>query len=109
MDCAYCEPPPNAEQFGARCNQGSCELYDVRQSDLSTCTRDEDCRLRSGLGCCEGCGDGNWVAVSADSSRLIDELCGGAPLPCPACEPIEPAQLVAICGAEGHCVVSELD
>lgn len=109
IDCDYCPPPEAAEQFGARCNAGSCEIYDVRVSELSACETDDDCRLRSGLNCCEGCVNGNWVAVSSDFDRVYDALCGGAPVPCPACDPIQPENLEAICGAEGHCVVSELD
>jgi hypothetical protein len=109
VDCEYCEPPPATEQFGARCAAGTCEVYDVRESDLSTCTSDDDCRLRSGLSCCEGCGDGNWVAVSNNATLLYEELCGTEPLPCPACEPIHPEDFEAICGAQGHCIVSELD
>lgn len=109
LDCAYCEPPPDLEYFAARCDAGSCEVYDVRQSDYSACDADSDCRLRAGLGCCQGCGESGWVAVSVDEEMLLKDACGGAPVPCPACQPIEPAGLVPICGSDGHCAIAVLD
>lgn len=107
VDCAYCAPPADAEQFGARCNEGSCEVFDIRQSDLSECSSDEDCRLRAGTGCCEGCGDSSWVAISAGSERLVEALCGDGPVACPACAPAEPSGWVALCGSDGHCMASQ--
>ena len=108
VDCEYCEPPPELAQFGARCDSGTCEVYDVRNSDLSACETDADCRLRLGLGCCEGCSGDEWVAVST-SDDVQQELCGGEPQPCPACATPQPEDLQAICGADGHCAVSTLD
>ncbi|HEU5075943.1 MAG TPA: BPTI/Kunitz domain-containing protein [Polyangiaceae bacterium] len=109
VDCAQCSPPAELGHFGARCNDGTCEVYDVRTSDLSACKTDADCRLRAGLSCCESCGEANWVAISTDHAQLEKELCGDMPAACPPCAPIVPDDLEAICGADGHCVVSTLD
>ena len=109
VDCVYCPPSDEIGQYGARCNEGSCEVYDVRESDISACNSDADCRLRAGLGCCEGCGETTWVAVSTDQELVMKELCPGGALPCPACLPAEPGGITAICGAKGHCAVAILE
>lgn len=107
VDCDFSPMPEELGSFGARCNEGTCEVYDVRKSDLSACERDDDCRLRAGLNCCESCGATNWVAVSTDE-RVEKELCGDMPAGCPACEPIEPVRTFAACDADGHCQVQVL-
>jgi len=109
VDCVYCPPSDEIAQYGARCNEGSCEVYDVRKSDLSACNSDADCRLRGGLGCCESCGETEWVAVSTDAELVTKELCGGLLLPCAACFPAPPEGITAICGADGHCAVAILE
>lgn len=107
LDCAYCEPPDDYQYFVPRCVAGSCEVHDVRKSDYTSCNVDSDCRLRAGLGCCQGCGEAEWVAISVDEETLLKDACGGAPVPCPACDPIEPTDLVPICDG-GHCTVAVL-
>lgn len=107
VDCAQCTVPEQLGHFGARCNEGTCEIYDVRKSDLSACETDADCRLRAGLSCCESCGETNWVAVSTDRERVEKELCGDMPAGCPACAPIEPVRTFAAC-SQGHCQVQTL-
>jgi len=109
VDCVSCPPSDEVAQYGARCNEGSCEVYDVRKSDVSACNSDADCRLRGGLGCCESCGETSWVAVSTDDELITEELCGGLLLPCPACSPAQPEGITAICGADGHCAVAMLE
>jgi hypothetical protein len=105
VDCEYCPPPAEIAPYGARCDAGTCEVYDIRKSPLSACTTDADCRLRAGLSCCQGCGSGaDWVAVSTDD-RVEQELCDGGAVPCPACVPIVPEDLIAVCGDDGHCAL----
>ncbi len=104
VDCAYCHPE-GIDNFGAICNDGRCEVYDVRQSPLSECESDDECHLRGGLGCCEGCSAEGWVAVSADSGELSQALCDGVALACPACLPMVPEGVTAVCGPSGHCLV----
>ncbi len=108
VDCEFCPIPEDLGNFGARCNEGTCEVYDVRKSDLSACKTSDDCRLRAGLNCCEGCGETNWVAVSADHERVEKELCGDMPASCPPCLPIEPERTIATCDEGGHCRVERL-
>jgi hypothetical protein len=104
VDCAFCDPP-GLEQFGTRCNMGQCEVYDVRESDLSVCENDDDCRLRNGIGCCESCSADDWVAISIDPMKLSELVCGDEPLACPPCVAIVPEGLAAACGDNGHCAV----
>jgi hypothetical protein len=103
VDCDSCDAPPESEHFAATCNAGSCEIMDIRKSELSACTTDADCRLRAGLSCCEDCSSASWVAVSVDSPAVLGALCGPNPLPCPPCVPIYPEDLIAVCGSNGHC------
>lgn len=104
LDCDYCDPP-GLEQFGARCSMGHCEVYDVRESELSACETDDDCHLRNGLGCCESCSGDDWVAISIDPTKLSELACGDEPAACPPCVAIPPEPLGAACGANGHCAV----
>jgi hypothetical protein len=108
VDCEYCPPSPDLAPFGARCNAGSCEVYDVRQSPLSECSVNDDCRLRSGLSCCQGCSATQWVAVS-DDDLVEKELCGEDTVGCPDCEPGLPLNITTICGPEDHCIVGTID
>ena len=80
----------------------------MRTSPLSECTVAEDCRLRDGLNCCEGCGDAQWVAVSVDLEAVQAELCGENAVDCSMCQPSEPSRIVASCGLDGHCSVEPL-
>jgi hypothetical protein len=77
-------------------------VVDVRESDLTKCTPDSQCVLRSGTGCCEGCGSGGWIAVRNDGS-FGDWACNGQEVPCDACIALPPAFMTARCGASGHC------
>lgn len=108
VDCAPCLPSDEIANFDARCNEGTCEVYDVRKSDLSACETNDDCRLRAGLSCCEACGETNWVAVSTDHERVEEELCGDMPAACPPCVPGDPGFRFAECGEDGHCYVTML-
>jgi len=109
VDCEFCRIPDELAHYGARCRQGTCEVYDVRESDLSACESHDDCRLRAGLNCCEACGETSWVAVSTDHELVEKALCGDGLVACPACLPREPEGLEARCGTDGHCFVSALD
>jgi hypothetical protein len=108
LDCDWCPAPPEIEHFGAQCQAGRCELFDVRESGLAECTEDSDCRLRAGLGCCEACDSTGMVAVSADFDTLSQALCSDEPLACPPCVPVYPEDVAAVCGEEGHCRVQVL-
>lgn len=107
IDCDYCAPPQDYQHFGAHCDSGSCELYDVRESDWSSCSRHDECVLRAGLDCCESCsndGSDGWVAVSASFDEHLEELCGDE-VACDPCVAVPPESLTAVCGESGHCTI----
>jgi hypothetical protein len=100
--CAY---TPNADLF-AYCDAGTCTGADVTTHAFSECTAAADCRLRMGMGCCEGCaGDAAELVAVASSAALAmsEQLCAPG-MGCPACAPIYPSEWKADCVA-GHCAV----
>lgn len=105
--CAPCyQPPADEEQlkyFIPDCVQGQCVVHDIRKSAVTACKTEQDCRLRSGTQCCEGCGS-ELVSV-ANNGGLEKLVCGDMPFPCPAllCAPT-PGTGVSYCDA-GHCAV----
>jgi hypothetical protein len=108
IDCAPCpEPAPGTatrQNFGVRCDAGTCAVFDVRKSELATCSDDPDCRLRGGLGCCEDCTAVEPVAVSIEAD-VESVVCGDERMDCAACEPAYPADLTAVC-LDGACAVA---
>jgi hypothetical protein len=103
--CGACEAgDPVSQNYGVTCEENQCVPYDVRQEEeLSSCTDDNGCVLRAGLGCCPSCNEESIVAlnVAADLSEI---LCDGQNLPCAACEPQIPDTVEAKC-TEGTCQV----
>jgi hypothetical protein len=90
--------------FGARCNAGHCQPFDIR--DYAQCTTDSDCMLRFGVGCCPGgCDLGQIVSVSKDAeTKLTDWMCGPNPPPCASCPMPSgylPACINGVCGVVG--------
>lgn len=103
--CAPCpEPAPgqgSLKYFVPDCVQGQCAVLDLRTSELTACETAQDCRLRNGTQCCEGCSPGNdVVAVRKDGS--FEKLVCGSEVACPACLPAPPPDTAAAC-VEGHC------
>jgi hypothetical protein len=104
--CAPCAPQPagTRKYFVPNCVQGECVVEDVRSSDVTSCKTAQDCQLRHGVSCCEGCGGtGDLIAVRNDGSfeKLV---CPSEPYPCPACLPAPPTNASAVCEG-GHCIV----
>jgi len=100
LDCVGSVVPAH---FGATCSDGHCLAFDLRETELTDCTSRTECRLRLGLGCCEGCsGDAaQYVALRSDAD-LGPLVCGSEPIGCPACVPIPPDDLIADC-IDGKC------
>lgn len=104
--CGAC---PNPEGDGAykyfvpNCVNNECVVEDIRKSDVTACTSANECRLRSGTGCCEGCGGPNdFVSVRNDGS--FEELvCGAVQPPCDPCVAMPPSDARATCNDDGHC------
>lgn len=105
--CAPCEPTGTAEttsvNFGAHCNAGRCEIFDVRESQYSECTPEVGCTLRGGVSCCQEC-EAGVVALSADADVYSDLQCNELPITCVACGPTIDEDTRAEC-IEGRCQV----
>jgi hypothetical protein len=106
--CPTIEPRTNIRPyFVPNCVHGECVVEDIRESDVTACEIAADCRLRNGTSCCEGCGDGNFVAVARDGG--LQKLVCGEPHPiCLDCAAVPPDGLEAQCSSQGHCVVRDL-
>ena len=109
--CEACPEASPSEQtrrfFHAACVAGRCSVQDVRAETITECVTGSDCRLRCGSGCCEACGSsGDAIAVRTDAD-LVQALCGGAPIQCPACACALPESYTSSCVA-GRCVVQGL-
>ncbi len=104
--CPPADPAQNTRQFFVPdCVRGECVVDDVREADVTACKTDGDCRLRSGTGCCEGCGTDELLAVRNDGSfeKLV---CGEFIPPCDPCDVAPPPNAVAVCNPAGHCSVA---
>jgi Kunitz/Bovine pancreatic trypsin inhibitor domain len=109
--CPSCAAPApgtgSLKNFVPDCVQGQCVVEDLRDSAVSACKVNADCRLRNGTSCCEACTSNDLVAVRSDGSfeKLV---CGDVLPPCLACVPGKPANAVATCSPAGHCIVNYL-
>ena len=108
--CPSCPAPlpgqGTLKYFVPDCVMDQCVVTDVRTSAVSACKTNNDCKLRNGTSCCEGCGYDDYVAVRKDGSfeKLV---CGGIQPPCAACMPQPPSNAIAWCDSNvGHCQVA---
>lgn len=119
LDCASCPEPPQGPGdpslfFVATCELppealnavGHCKVVDLRETAITACKTAADCALRSGTGCCEGCGD-RIVSINRDQGSALSSLvCGNEPIGCPACLPIFDDYRTTC--TNGRCGVQEL-
>jgi hypothetical protein len=92
--------------FVPDCVQHTCAVADLRESPLTKCVSDADCRLRNGTSCCEACLDEDkFVAVRNDGS-FEQAMCGDPRPACSHCVSQYPPNAVAICNGGGHCEVA---
>jgi hypothetical protein len=109
VGCAPCPAPDpltaTRPYLAATCRNGQCVPIDVRLEGAAECGQPEDCRLRMGVGCCEGCGGdfSSLVAVN-NSGEWVNLVCGPDLVACPGCEPIYPPEYAATCDA-GRCAL----
>jgi hypothetical protein len=100
--------PRSDSNFFARCKEGRCVAVDLRYSPYSQCKTHQDCALRRGVGCCEGCGDKELVTFNPASSLLADVCPTKAKCPPPTAtclsnrSPLRSAECVA-----GYCQLSD--
>jgi hypothetical protein len=104
--CAPC--PPASEEvrpwLGATCRAQQCLAFDARLEEFTACDSNDDCRLRTGLDCCEACGrdDARVVAVSEEAA-LRALVCPSDHQGCDECEPQYAPDRMAHC-VSGHCI-----
>lgn len=100
--CYVTDPEPLAPLLVAACVAKRCELVDLREEAISSCTSDSDC-VAVGRGCCppSSADPVEYVGLQKDAST--DLL---ACFPIPPCIPPLPHELpIAYCAADGHCAV----
>jgi hypothetical protein len=110
--CSPCPPLSRAEMtsanFGARCNAGRCEIFDVRDTEYSECTPEVGCELRGGAQCCEDCGVNAGLTAlrnGAANDLWVDLGCNELPITCGGgCPQTPPTEATAEC-IDGRCRV----
>lgn len=106
VTCGACEDvgelDRNSQYFVASCEQGSCQVLDLRTTANTECDSHDDCSLRNGSACCEGCDGTGLVALS--SRELVRATCE-ADFACDLCGPSISELYAAGCDAEGRCFV----
>jgi len=104
--CPACATELNPD-LHATCDGSRCRALDIRAQDASACTADDDCRVRA-TGCCE-CGGVTdayaLIAINTSEETLYSDLVCDPGRACPACAPVYPAGVTAVCAADGHCAV----
>jgi len=91
--------------FVPDCVKGQCVVEDLRTSAVTACKTSDECKIRHGTGCCEGCGGGDEISVRNDGSfeKLV---CSSGPVACPACAPL-PTGAIADCNmSTGRCDIA---
>jgi hypothetical protein len=82
----------------AVCEAGRCRGIDIQSDPTYTkCGNDQDCTLRSGLGCCECPETGEWVPISHAGSILVKSQVCAPSTGCPKCIPTPPLETRPIC------------
>jgi hypothetical protein len=95
-----------AAQFGSTCSGAVCQEFDIRTSELSACTTQDDCILRWGTGCCESCsGSTDLIVAVSKKVPVYQVLCGNAQVDC-CMPPAFPSDVIAMCGTQGHCIAA---
>ena len=77
VKCPTCPPPflgnpRNDANFFPLCKSKRCVAVNLRESPYSQCKTTRDCKMRFGIGCCEGCGDKDLVVYNPASTLEAD-------------------------------------
>ena len=106
--CVPCPLPPPGQgtlkYFVPNCVAGQCVVEDLRVSAVTACTNSDECKVRRGTGCCEGCGTNGDLFAARNDGSFEKLVCGGALVPCPDCLPNKTGAL-PYC-LDGHCAVA---
>jgi hypothetical protein len=104
--CGACNDVSEFERTGQWfvpfCGHGKCTVLDLRRTTATECDSDDDCQLRDGLNCCEGCDGLGLVALS--STEYLAAACSDG-FACDPCVAPERENYVAACSDQGRCVV----
>ena len=109
VDCVGPGEDLNGERkfFVPECVQKECRVVDLRTSEVTACDMDDDCRLRLGAGCCEGCGAATDLISVRKGASFENLVCGDEIPPCLPCVGTIPESAVPIC-QQGHCSIAYL-
>jgi hypothetical protein len=103
--CPGCASMPNPELIATCSAQGHCSGMDIGAEDISACTSNEDCVIRTPE-CCE-CGADmtptSLVSIRADARSRLEYLVCDPDLGCPECMPDYPDDVIPVCDADHHC------
>jgi hypothetical protein len=106
--CGPCPEPDGertAKYFTAGCVNKRCVVEDLRESSVTSCERDAECKLRRGSHCCPSCGGSGLddvIAVRNDGS--FEALFCLEDQGCPEC--VSPAiDARAVC-TDGRCAIA---
>jgi hypothetical protein len=106
VQCGACNDVSEFQRTGQwfvpYCGHGKCGVRDLRRSTATECDSDDDCTLREGSSCCEGCDGTGFVALSND--EYVEAACG-EDFECDPCVSPDRENYVAACSDNGHCVV----
>ncbi len=104
--CEQCPEVPEASRttqyFVPACVDSECTVTDLRTTDATACTVDEQCFLRLGTACCEACGGNGFAALS--STAFLAQECG-FDYGCPDCVTPEPPEGMTTRCVDGRCRV----
>ena len=102
--CPGCAEMPNPELV-ATCEEGRCLAVDLGAEDLTLCTSNDDCVIRTPV-CCE-CGADmspmSLVAIRNDGRSALEDLVCDPDFGCTECAPTYPDNVEAICDDDNHC------
>jgi hypothetical protein len=106
IDCPDCPVALNPDLIPT-CAAGRCAVIDVGMEALSECSDDSECVVRVPDCCPCGADTSPYRLIALRGDRVGDyeaRVCDPG-TGCPECEPMYPADVRAICGAEGHCQI----
>ncbi len=109
MGCPTCAPLFIDPTLVATCRDQRCTLIDLRRDEISTCTQDLDCRLRT-PDCCECGGDtslGRLLGIAISAEPDYASLVCDPGQACDDCLPVYPDEVTVACSANGRCESSD--
>lgn len=105
--CTSCEPVPELRRelkyFRSACVDGRCAIQDVRHSELTACSMDNDCSIRASAKCCDPCDNQNYIALQKHAYLCNDDA-DASPVICSGCGSFRPTDLEVAC-EQGYCVL----